>query len=102
DWLHELRRTDRVSSILVGQAITALLAEEPGLGRPLVDRIKGLQAAQPQRAAPRLIRGNRDTDLVHLRSSPERRTASYRDKAGQWDRWYGQAIPLAEVRYETS
>jgi hypothetical protein len=23
------------------------------------------------------------------------------DKAGQWDRWYRQAIPLAEARYET-
>ena len=41
DWLHELRRTNRVSSILVGQAITALLGEGPSLGRPLVDRIKG-------------------------------------------------------------
>jgi hypothetical protein len=25
DWLHQLRRTDRASAILVGQAITALL-----------------------------------------------------------------------------
>ena len=41
DWLHALRRTDRASAILVGQAVTALLEEGPSLGRPLVDRSKG-------------------------------------------------------------
>jgi hypothetical protein len=40
-WLHRLRRTDRNTAILVGQAIAALLDEGPNLGRPLVDRIKG-------------------------------------------------------------
>ncbi len=39
-WLHDLRRTDRDTAILVGQAVTALLEEGPSLGRPLVDRIK--------------------------------------------------------------
>jgi hypothetical protein len=41
DWLHQLRRTDRATARLVGQAITALLEEGPSLGRPLVDRLKG-------------------------------------------------------------
>ena len=34
DWLHQLRRSDRASAILVGQAITALIDEGPSLGRP--------------------------------------------------------------------
>jgi hypothetical protein len=33
EWLHELRRTDRTTARLVGQAITALLEEGPSLGR---------------------------------------------------------------------
>ena len=41
DWLHSLRRFDRQTAVLVGQAVTALLDEGPGLGRPLVDRVKG-------------------------------------------------------------
>jgi hypothetical protein len=40
DWLHQLRRSDHTSAILVGQAITALIDEGPSLGRPLVDRIR--------------------------------------------------------------
>ena len=31
DWLHQLRRTDRASAILVGQAITALLERDRAL-----------------------------------------------------------------------
>jgi hypothetical protein len=41
EWLHQLRRTDRTTARLVGQAVTALLDEGPSLGRPLVDRLKG-------------------------------------------------------------
>ena len=57
DWLHQLRRFDRGTAILVGQAITALLDEGPALGRPLVDRIKGsslhnLKELRPGSAGP--------------------------------------------------
>ena len=41
DWLHELRKDNRATAQLVGQAIQALVDEGPDLGRPLVDRIKG-------------------------------------------------------------
>jgi hypothetical protein len=40
-WLHELRRTDRDTLILISQAITTLAEEGPSLGRPLVDTIVG-------------------------------------------------------------
>ncbi|SRR5258706_3581722 len=81
DWLHQLRRTDRASAILVGQAITALLEEGPSLGRPLVDRLKGCSLH----------------NLKELR--PGSTVAG--DKAGQWTAWHRESIPLAEARYAT-
>jgi len=39
-WLHDLRRRDRLSAILVGQAIGMLLEAGPELSRPLADRIR--------------------------------------------------------------
>ncbi|GGO01220.1 hypothetical protein GCM10010116_02150 [Microbispora rosea subsp. aerata] len=99
DWLLQLRRTDRASAILVGQAITALLDEGPSLGRPLVDRIKGstlhnLKELRPGSAGTTEIRilfiFDPDRNVVLLVAG---------DKAGQWTTWYRQAIPLAEERY---
>ena len=69
-WLHDLRKRDRASAIQVGQAIGMLLEAGPELGRPLFD---------PRRNAVMLVAG---------------------DKAGKWEAWYRQAIPLAEQRYE--
>lgn len=40
-WLHELRKTDRVTLVQVSKAITVLAEEGPALGRPLVDTIAG-------------------------------------------------------------
>ena len=44
-WLHELRRSDRLTLIQISQAITVLAEEGPGLGRPLVDTVSGSKAA---------------------------------------------------------
>jgi len=80
----------------VVQAIDLLAELGPGLGRPLVDTIKGSRVANlkelrvgtarilfvfdPWRASVLLVAG---------------------DKAGRWTAWYVEAIPLAETRYET-
>jgi len=101
DWLHQLRRDDRASAILVGQAITALLEEGPSLGRPLVDRVKGstlhnLKELRPGSAGTTEIRilfiFDPARDAVLLVAG---------DKSGQWAAWYRQSIPLAEARYAT-
>jgi hypothetical protein len=101
DWLHQLRRADRTTAILVGQAITALLVEGPSLGRPLVDRIKGsalhnLKELRPGSAGPSEVR-------ILFIFDPERNAVLLvaGDKAGQWTAWYRQAIPTAERRYAT-
>lgn len=99
DWLHELRRTDRASAILVGQAVAALLEEGPSLGRPLVDRIKGsllhnLKELRPGSAGATEVR-------VLFIFDPDRNAVLLvaGDKSGQWQSWYRQAIPTAEARY---
>jgi hypothetical protein len=101
DWLHHLRRTDRTSAILVGQAIVALLEEGPSLGRPLVDRIKGSAVHNLKELRP----GSSGTTEIRILFvfDPDRNVVLLvaGGKAGQWNTWYRQAIPLAEARYAT-
>ncbi|MGW0819850.1 type II toxin-antitoxin system RelE/ParE family toxin [Streptomyces sp. NPDC002845] len=99
DWLHELRKDDRATARLVGQAIQALVEEGPDLGRPLVDRIKGsdlhhLKELRPGSAGSTEIR-------ILFAFDPERNAVLLvaGDKAGQWAEWYRRAIPVAEERY---
>lgn len=99
DWLHQLRRADRASAILVGQAITALLAEGPSLGRPLVDRIKGSTLHNLKELRPGSTGA---TEIRILFIFDQVRNAVLLvagDKAGQWADWYRESIPLAETRY---
>jgi hypothetical protein len=99
DWLRQLRRDDRASAILVGQAITALLDEGPSLGRPLVDRVKGSNQHNLKELRP----GSTGTSEIRILFifDPARNAVLLvaGDKAGQWTAWYRQAIPLAEQRY---
>nr|WP_322769942.1 type II toxin-antitoxin system RelE/ParE family toxin [Frankia sp. Cr1] len=99
EWLHTLRRADRTTAIGVGQALAALLAEGPGLGRPLVDRIKGSRIHNLKEVRP----GSTGTSEVRVLFvfDPERRAVLLvaGDKAGEWSAWYRRAIPLAEARY---
>lgn len=99
EWLHELRRTDRATARLVGQAITALLEEGPSLGRPLVDRLKGSELHNLKELRP----GSSGTSEVRIIFifDPERNAVLLvaGDKAGNWTGWYRRAIPLAEGRY---
>jgi hypothetical protein len=100
-WLHELRRADRVTANLVGQAITALLDEGPALGRPLVDRLKGSDLHNLKELRP----GSSGTSEVRILFifDPERNVVLLvaGDKAGSWSSWYRHSIPLAEERYAT-
>jgi hypothetical protein len=100
-WLHQLRRTDRISAILVGQAITALLEEGPSLGRPLVDRVKGSTLHNLKELRPALA-GTTEIRILFI-FDPARNAVLLvaGDKAGRWSSWYRQAIPLAESRYAT-
>ncbi|MGP3912264.1 type II toxin-antitoxin system RelE/ParE family toxin [Nonomuraea sp. 10N515B] len=81
-FLEELYETDRQTHRLVNQAILVLERNGPSEGRPLVDTIAGskiLFVFAPWRAAILLVAG---------------------DKAGNWERWYREAVPRAERLYE--
>jgi hypothetical protein len=99
DWLHTLRRSDRTTARLVGQAVQALVAEGPGLGRPLVGQVKGSRSHHLKELRPG-SKGSSEIRILFI-FDPERNAVLLvaGDKSGQWAEWYRRAIPLAEVRY---
>lgn len=98
-WLHDLRRTDRTTLILVSQAIEALSVEGPALGRPLVDTIKGSALPNLKELRP----GSAGASEVRLLFvfDPQRQAVILvgGDKAGNWRNWYRTAVAQAETAY---
>lgn len=91
-WLLEL---DKKAYNRIQDAIDQLGEVGPGLGRPVVDT----------------IRGSRHPNMKELRAGsvrilfvfdPERRAVLLvaGDKAGLWSQWYRRAIPVADRRYD--
>jgi len=98
-WFTALVKDDLASATQVAQAVAALREEGPALGRPLVDRIKGskihhLKELRPGSAGRTEIR-------VIFAFDPTRSVLLLigGDKAGNWQRWYRENIPLAEQLY---
>ncbi|HEY9476103.1 MAG TPA: type II toxin-antitoxin system RelE/ParE family toxin [Mycobacteriales bacterium] len=69
------------------------------MGRPLVDRIKGSRLTNLKELRPG-SRGRSELRILFC-FDPHRRAILFvaGDKAGDWQRWYRRAIPLAEQRY---
>ncbi|MEV6923212.1 type II toxin-antitoxin system RelE/ParE family toxin [Dactylosporangium sp. NPDC051485] len=100
DWLHQVRKSDRATAALVGQAIQHVIqGRGPDEGRPLVDRIKGSNLHNLKELRPAST-GATEVRILFL-FDPERQMVLLvaGDKAGNWQRWYEVAIPLAEARY---
>ncbi len=100
EWLHDLRHRDRPSAIQVGQAIGMLLEAGPDLGRPLADRVHHSRLSNLKELRPGSARRS---EIRILYIFDPRRNAILLvagDKAGKWEAWYRQAIPLAEQRYQ--
>jgi hypothetical protein len=100
EWLDSLGGTDHCSYQQVVSAIEALAEVGPNLGRPLADRIKGstmhnLKELRPGSAGSSEIR-------VLFAFDPWRSAILLvgGDKAGNWRRWYREAVPRAERLYE--
>ncbi len=98
-WFTALIKEDLASATQVAQAVAALREEGPSLGRPLVDRIKGstihhLKELRPGSAGRSEIR-------VIFAFDPTRSALLLLggDKAGNWQRWYRDSIPVAERLY---
>ncbi|WP_371552813.1 type II toxin-antitoxin system RelE/ParE family toxin [Streptomyces sp. NBC_00554] len=99
DWLHELRKSDRTTAQLVGQAIQALVNEGPDLGRPLVDRIKGSALHNLKELRPGSTGNSEIRILFAFDSARSAVLLVAGDKSRQWAGWYRRSIPLAEARY---
>ena len=93
EWIDQL---DDATHMRVVQAIDALADGGPGLGRPLVDTITASRLQNLKELRPGTVR-------ILFAFDPWRSSILLvaGDKAGQWNAWYRQAIPLAEQRYET-
>ncbi|WP_326829799.1 type II toxin-antitoxin system RelE/ParE family toxin [Streptosporangium sp. NBC_01810] len=92
EWIEQL---DDATHTRVVQAIDALAEGGPGLGRPLVDTITASRLQNLKELRPGTVR-------ILFAFDPWRSSILLvaGDKAGQWNAWYRQAIPLAEQRYE--
>jgi hypothetical protein len=78
-------------------AIEVLQEKGPGLGRPLVDTVKGSSHSNMKELRPR------GGFIRILFAFDPRRTAILLiggDKTGQWKRWYGVMIPLADQLFD--
>ena len=90
NWFENLDE-DQQESVVI--AVEVLQGHGPGLGRPLVDTIKGSRHANMKELRPR--RGN----LRILFAFDPRRMAILLiggDKTSRWQAWYQDIIPLAD------
>lgn len=100
-WLDRLAADDPDSHRQAVYAIEALAEGGPNLGRPLVDRIKGSSLHNLKELRP----GSAGTTEMRIMFAFDPWRSSVLlvegDKSGRWREWYRQAIPHAELLYET-
>ncbi|MFF4411107.1 type II toxin-antitoxin system RelE/ParE family toxin [Streptosporangium sp. NPDC001559] len=99
DWLHELRKTDRRTLLLIAAALDRVAEEGPGLGRPLVDTLQGSALRNLKELRPG-SRGRSEVRILFV-FDPWRQAVFLvaGDKAGDWNSWYDTAIKAAEDRF---
>ncbi|MGI5162382.1 type II toxin-antitoxin system RelE/ParE family toxin [Microbispora sp. CA-102843] len=100
EFLDSLYATDRDSHKLVNQAILVLERNGPAEGRPLVDTVTGSKIPNMKELRPGST-GRSEIRILFV-FDPWRSAILLvaGDKAGNWERWYRQAIPQAEHLYE--
>ena len=99
-WFLKLCETEPDSAALVAEAIDLLAERGPAIGRPLVDTLQGSRLPNLKELRPA---SRRRTEIRILFVFDPDRQAIFLvagDKAGRWSRWYEEAIPLAEARYD--
>lgn len=98
-FLDELYESDRESHRLVNDAIQVLEDNGPMEGRPLVDSIVGSTISNLKELRPP-SKGRTEVRVLFC-FDPWRSAILLvaGDKAGQWNRWYQNAIPSAERLY---
>lgn len=99
-FLDALYEADRASHKLVNQAILILERNGPAEGRPLVDTITASHIPNLKELRPGST-GHSEIRILFV-FDPWRAAILLvaGDKAGNWERWYREAIPRAERLYE--
>jgi hypothetical protein len=100
EWLRALRQADPETYRSVNVAIDMLAEIGPGLGRPLVDTLRGSSIGNLKELRPRSGRDVAIRILFVFDPWSQAVLLVGGNKAGEWARWYETAIPLAEVTYE--
>jgi hypothetical protein len=81
-------------------ALRELRDEGPALGRPLADTVKGSRHKNMKELRP----GSSGSSEVRILFAFDKERQAILlvagDKAGKWNRWYKQAIPLADDRFD--
>jgi hypothetical protein len=98
-WFTALIKDDLNSATQVAQAVAALREEGPALGRPLVDRIAGSQIHHLKELRPGSAGRSEIRVLFAFDPSRSALLLLGGDKAGNWQRWYQENIPVAERLY---
>ena len=99
DWFLALCKDDPATADKVEEALDELAECGPQLGRPLVDRIHSSKIHNLKELRPR-VPGTAEVRLLFV-FDPDRQAIVLvaGDKAGRWNTWYAESIPLAEERY---
>jgi hypothetical protein len=98
-WFLGLCRDDPVTADGISDAIDQLVEQGPGLGRPLVDRIQGSRFHNMKELRPPSAGSSEIRMLFAFDPAREAIFLVAGDKAGNWNRWYRQAIAVADERY---
>jgi len=100
EWLRALRQSDPDVYRSVNVAIDMLAEVGPGLGRPLVDTLQGSSIGNLKELRPRSGRDVAIRVLFVFDPWSQAVLLVAGNKAGDWNRWYRTAIPIAETAYE--
>ena len=97
EWYLELCESDPTTANRVMEAIDHLAESGPGLGRPMVDRIHGSRLHNLKKLRPGSA-GRTEIRLLFI-FDVEREAVILvaGDKAGQWNRWYRENVPLRNM-----
>ncbi|MGR6317355.1 type II toxin-antitoxin system RelE/ParE family toxin [Micromonospora soli] len=99
-WLRELRRSDPASYESVRVAVDKLAEVGPGLGRPLVDTLRGSSIRNLKELRPRSGREVAIRVLFVFDPWSQAVLLVAGNKARDWAGWYQRNIPVAEVAYK--
>jgi hypothetical protein len=98
--LRALRAADEEAYRSVNVAIDILAETGPGLGRPLVDTLRDSKVSNLKELRPRSGRDVAIRIIFVFDPWSQAILLVAGNKAGNWTRWYDEAIPVAEATYE--